>query len=730
MNLHRLLFFILLITSVSLAAQNRWPPVYEIKSDTSVKDIGDEFWQLLEDPGGKLGIKDIVTDSISARFHTNTARTKGLGFKGVKYFWQRLRLRNNTGKDISIVIVKTNPPDFDVYIFRENGIAEHKTNGWGVPINQRDDFTTRMAVKVSLKPGENIILYMRNHMDRSDVSTDLKLGYRSYDSFLHDEYIREPLYNGDTRAAFIAGLLIMCFILNLFFFFIVKEKVYFYYAMFLLLEGVWYLSLGTYMVSIWFPWWLRDFDLYITYSLFYLMVIQFVRHFLKTFTYYPVRDKIIVGITVLWLLLTFSRAYFFDYHVTLASRGILSLIHNSVFFLMNFLLLISFFYRKKPQDRFTGLAVMAAVPAFFMWSVVYFINNFFNFLSVRSGTVRPPLFMWLERNAYLVEMFFVAWFAVLFTWIMLQRYSLLRKQLTQQALDRERERSELMTIQKQELEVQVQQRTSELQQSLENLKNTQQQLVQSEKMASLGELTAGIAHEIQNPLNFVNNFSEVNKELIAEMNQLLDEGKISEARQVATDIVKNEEKITEHGKRADGIVKSMLQHSRSSSGIKEPADINELAEEYLKLAYHGLRARDKSFSAKFETDLDPSIGKIDIVSQDVGRVLLNLFNNAFYAVTAKKASAGVTSNYEPSVKVSTRKNNHQVWISVSDNGNGIPQRNLGKIFQPFFTTKPTGDGTGLGLSLAYDIITKGHGGDIDVKTKEGEGTEFIIMLPA
>ncbi|HEU5165850.1 MAG TPA: ATP-binding protein [Chitinophagaceae bacterium] len=261
--------------------------------------------------------------------------------------------------------------------------------------------------------------------------------------------------------------------------------------------------------------------------------------------------------------------------------------------------------------------------------------------------------------------------------------------------------------------------------TLTDLKQAQTQLVQSEKMASLGELTAGIAHEIQNPLNFVNNFSEVSKELLDEMKTELETGNTEDAKDIADDVIQNLEKINHHGKRADAIVKSMLQHSRSSSGKKEPTDINGLADEYLRLAYHGLRAKDKSFNAKFETEFDNSIGKVNIISQDMGRVLVNLINNAFYAVSEKKKQE--SNGYEPTVTVYTKKIDEKIEIKVKDNGNGIPQKVLDKIFQPFFTTKPTGQGTGLGLSLSYDIV-KAHGGELKVETKEGEGSEFIIQL--
>ena len=259
----------------------------------------------------------------------------------------------------------------------------------------------------------------------------------------------------------------------------------------------------------------------------------------------------------------------------------------------------------------------------------------------------------------------------------------------------------------------------------ERLRNTQSQLIQSEKMASLGELTAGIAHEIQNPLNFVNNFSEVNEELLAEMKEELDKGNINDAKSIANDAIENQQKILHHGKRADAIVKGMLQHSKGSSGQKELTDLNALCDEYLRLSYHGLRAKDKSFNAKFDTQFDQSIEKVEVVPQDIGRVILNLITNAFYVVN-EKSKQGI-AGYKPTVSVSTKKEGNAVLISVQDNGNGIPDSIKEKIFQPFFTTKPTGQGTGLGLSLSYDIV-KAHGGELRVETKEGEGSEFIIQL--
>ncbi|MCY7349780.1 MAG: two-component sensor histidine kinase, partial [Cytophagaceae bacterium] len=272
---------------------------------------------------------------------------------------------------------------------------------------------------------------------------------------------------------------------------------------------------------------------------------------------------------------------------------------------------------------------------------------------------------------------------------------------------------------------------AKVEQALETLKTTQTQLIQREKMASLGELTAGIAHEIQNPLNFVNNFSEVSTELVGELRE--EEAKADKdpelIGELLDDLTQNLEKITHHGQRASSIVKGMLEHSRTSSGEKQPTDLNALADEYLRLAYHGLRAKDKSFNTTLQTDFDPNLPKVQIVSQDISRVLLNLFNNAFYAVQEKQKQKQQPIGYQPTVSVSTKQENGHVEIRVRDNGTGMPPEVVNKVFQPFYTTKPAGQGTGLGLSLSYDIMTKGHGGEIRVESVEGAYTEFIVRLP-
>ena len=288
---------------------------------------------------------------------------------------------------------------------------------------------------------------------------------------------------------------------------------------------------------------------------------------------------------------------------------------------------------------------------------------------------------------------------------------------------RQKQTNEVLSEQKEEIEAQ----RDHLESALENLKTAQTQLVQAEKMASLGELTAGIAHEIQNPLNFVNNFSELSVELLTELKEEQEKGNKEDVLAIADDLAQNLQKIAHHGKRADSIVKGMLEHSRMSTGQKEPADLNKLADEYLRLAYHGLRAKDKDFNAELITRFDEKLPKINVIPQDIGRVLLNVINNAFYATQQKAKTA--ENDYKPTIEVSTLRQNGSVLMKVKDNGAGIPEAIKAKVMQPFFTTKPTGEGTGLGLSLSYDIVVKGHGGKIEVETRAGSSTEFKITLP-
>ncbi|GAB2472718.1 hypothetical protein GCM10011375_27410 [Hymenobacter qilianensis] len=354
---------------------------------------------------------------------------------------------------------------------------------------------------------------------------------------------------------------------------------------------------------------------------------------------------------------------------------------------------------------------------------------------LRQEVLGIPLHTLLTFSAFLcpvlaISLFLACRFALDSRLLMIKLAQVRR--LSAQATAQQEEKQQLLAQQNELLEQQVQQRTAALQQTLSNLQAMQQQLIQSEKMASLGELTAGIAHEIQNPLNFVNNFAEVGVDLLAELKAgpliSLPDKERKSAEELVNDLSQNLEKITYHGKRADSIVKGMLEHSRASRGERQPTDLNALADEYLRLAYHGLRAKHKDFNATLTTDFDKNLGLVELVPQEIGRVLLNLINNAFYAVQQRQRLG--QAGYRPEVCVATKRlKNEQVVIRVKDNGMGIPEVIRQKIFHPFFTTKPPGEGTGLGLSLSYDIVTKGHGGTITVATKPGEYTEFAVSLP-
>ena len=448
-----------------------------------------------------------------------------------------------------------------------------------------------------------------------------------------------------------------------------------------------------------------------------LVILGHLRKSLKSSPVKPKWDKLLIAGTGICIALIVASTTLKD----------IRYISNWVGHLFITALICLVFYQK--EFKFEKPVIFAVLPVL----AIYFIED--------AVTIINPAFH-KKWNGYFdsAGIFGFVWMVAMVIINNKQRKALEKEWLKNEEKEKEFKITETL---KAALEIQVTERTAaltlqkeELEQTLNELKSTQALLIQAEKMASLGELTAGIAHEIQNPLNFVNNFSEVNKELLAEMNVEIEKGNYEEVKLLAKDVTDNEAKIIHHGKRADAIVKGMLQHSRSSSGQKEPTDINALADEYLRLAYHGLRAKDKSFNATLKTDYDESIGNINIIPQDIGRVILNLITNAFYVVAEKKnaSTSSAGQPYEPTVTVSTKAVKQPsggigVLILVQDNGNGIPQKVLEKIFQPFFTTKPTGEGTGLGLSISYDII-KAHGGELKVETKENQGTTFTIYLPA
>ncbi len=713
---------LLLLLQPLHAQQNNSIPLYNILSDTAAEQLLDtNNYQILEDEKGTLNIEQVSKSSLSGKFHFPQQQQEQTPAKGI--YWIRYRLKNAMDHQANIVL-ETNSEYNDFYLFYNNSNPAHLVTGFMAPWEKRDGFKVNLSLPIRLSVGEELVVYQCSKQIIFPIPLSVKIAsteknYRDYVDYVESR--TNYFANVNMQEMFLEGMLLLMLFYNLSFFSLTKEREYLNFSLFILFLAIARLFNSTFTYLYWnHPDKIEyAFYLNLSFGFMYFFLVQFIRSFFKTNLFYKVWDKflLILSFTAALIqiisLLIDPVAFANDAGSTRVPKVAASLTCLSV--------LITFLIFLRKNNRYSRLVIIGGIPLMLFWTItIPFIKELARITDLQNW-YRPT------------EVVCIVWFVLFFSLILFKRFNYLRKENAQQALDKERlekekeiERSLLIEKQKTELEKTVEERTAELQQSLQELKSTQAQLIQSEKMASLGELTAGIAHEIQNPLNFVNNFSEVNKEMIEEATEEIDKGNINEVKNILSDIKDNEEKILQHGKRADAIVKNMLQHSRQTKSTKEPTDINKLADEYLRLAYHGMRAKDKSFNADFKTDFDNSIEKINIVPQEIGRVLLNLFNNAFYATNEKKKTAD--ESYQPNVSVQTKKLNDKAEIKVSDNGNGIPQNIVDKIFQPFFTTKPTGSGTGLGLSLSYDII-KAHGGEIKVETKEGEGSEFIIQLP-
>ena len=708
---------VLLISQYPVAfGQGHLPPYFYITSDTTTEyKFATEQYQILPDKTGKLSIDDVKNGPVSELFFSRAKTPVGTDTL-VNTSWYRYGIKNNLDKEISISLF-TQSVKSDFFIFRDNEQTHYK-NGFAISWDDKDGLPASNIIPLKLKAGEQLIIYNRveNDLFGTQYSFEVKiLNTEKYAFKLLDE-MQTYVDLGTLIASMFGGFCLLAALFNFIFFVIDKQKIYLYFSLFLFVLAALSSPIYSVVVLRYFP------EIALTFGMVAgwvsaISFIQFIRYYFQTFLYTTNWDKVLVVLILL------------QPTTILSLYGITPFWFSSV--ILYFAMIIGcggtlfLYYRLK---HITVKPFFIAILPFIIASLLNvgsIVLRGTNWVSDELGNVLSIVFpLWLLS---------IIWLVLYFTWILFQQYDRQKRAIIQHALDAERmakekeiERNILIEQKKVELEKTVHDRTAELRNSLENLKATQSQLIQSEKMASLGELTAGIAHEIQNPLNFVNNFSEVNTELIAEMKAEIEKGNYDEVKALAKDVEENEQKINHHGKRAGDIVKGMLQHSRSSSGVKEPTNLNALADEYLRLAYHGLRAKDKSFNATLKTEFDESIGNINITPQDIGRVILNLITNAFYATNEKRTTNN--ENYEPTVSVVTKKEGNKVLISVKDNGNGIPQKILDKIFQPFFTTKPTGQGTGLGLSLSYDIV-KAHGGVVKVETKEGEGSEFIIQIP-
>ncbi len=538
--------------------------------------------------------------------------------------------------------------------------------------------------------------------------------------------LMDMTYKRDIFKGLTLGIFLAMFLYNLFIYFLVRDRLYLYYCLYVV-AGIWTYS---HLNGLWFFVWsdYPFFNRFLGIQLFALSAALFSFRFLNSKQVTPRLYKVMQVMFTLILIL-----------IPIEYLDIQPLTNN---FLQIFIAISAF------------VLFSAGVSAYYQGnkSAKYFVLAWVFFL---SGSITTLLIFvgWLPYNfvTFNASMIGACFENLFLSFALANRINIYREESAQAqalAFQRLEENERLVREQNKVLEVKVHERTTELETSLDILKATQTQLIQSEKLASLGELTAGIAHEIQNPLNFVNNFSDLSVDLVKDLKdelKRLDKDEVY-VEELFVDLSQNQEKINHHGRRASNIVKGMLEHSRASTGAKELTDINKLAEEYLRLSYHGLRAKDKSFNVGFETDFDEKLPKIEVVSQDMGRVLLNLINNAFYAVNQRKQLLN-DEKYIPSVSVITKQLENAIQIRVKDNGTGMPESVRAKVFQPFFTTKPTGQGTGLGLSLAYDIVVKGHGGSLEVESAVANpeprvlgkketvqptgqlGSTFIIQLP-
>lgn len=694
------LLYLLLLVAPAVFAQRSLPEAFTVSEDSlEYHEMPEKYWQFIDAGYDSISFKDITSPAYDKRFKNYVKQNLRFNVGDERNIWLRYRLKNADNKPLTLAI---NANSEDTYLFAQSGNSlSHFRNGTNVPWSLRKGIKQHQSILYTLQPQAMVTFYVyHKEVSQTGIVYPYFYNYNGLvEKLFHNNYIYQAT---DTADLFFAGFIAFAMVFNLLFYYVNRERVYLVYSVTLFFAA---LNSASLVIQHEFfaehPQAANNFDLIITFSLL-VLIVHTIRYFFRIWQYYPKWDKALVWIPPVLIVSGVIVGQTFRYmsNIVVIVYAMICLL-SGLTLLVGIIVMVAAFLRRQHQSA--RLFVVATLP--FLISMLVRVFNIYDYAMQFAGL----------------------WTILLLSWGLFARYRELQIENARVALEKEEERNRLIAEQNEQLEHQVQERTAELQQSLAELKQTQAQLIQSEKMASLGELTAGIAHEIQNPLNFVNNFSDVSAELLQELKEEAEKGDLEEVNAIADDVIQNLEKIAHHGRRADGIVKGMLQHSRTSTGQKELTDINALADEYLRLAYHGLRAKDKSFNANLVTHFAGGLPKINIISQDMGRVLLNLFNNAFYATQERSRQAD--SSYKPTVEVSTQLNGNSLEIVVKDNGAGIPDAVKDKILQPFFTTKPTGQGTGLGLSLSYDIVVKAHGGTIDIESAEGQGAIFKINLP-
>lgn len=723
---------LLILSYAGIYAQNNNPPVFQLSADSIDQVIDHSFLQVLPDADVLYSIDSVIKAPLANQFKPLDGYIK-TNTKKYNRYWIRFSIKN-TSQDNKAISLASGAYQANFYIIDSAGSIAHYKTGYGYSYHERNGLKGPAAIPITLLPGKTIIIYYNRYSKEPGIPPQLTITLLSTAHIIARELgkYEEKYFSGTYffEACFF-GILMLAAIFNFFFYLFVKEKVYLFFSVFLITFAV---SDSITIAEVFFSgnYFIRLllFNI-IQFSLAFLVL--FVRAYFKTLQASPRWDKVLIVVASLLFLQFILNMFGWGDNYLPQLVVVIPLLLAIIALFATMLMM-----RKKAGTdvKYFLIAIAPFIVSLFLLMTIAILSS----VLPGSGTgLLNSLSSWVESWGDKVVSGCVCWAVIAFSLALFNRYTVQRRAIAQQLLDKERmakereiERNQLIAEQKLQLEKDVAERTAELQQSLEELKAAQKQLIQSEKMASLGELTAGIAHEIQNPLNFVNNFSEVSIEMAEELKEEMSQINLPAENktiidELVKDLIENQRKINYHGKRADSIVKGMLQHSRSGSTQKEPTNINALADEFLRLSYHGFRAKDKSFNANLETHFDETLPLINIKPQDIGRVLLNLFTNAFYSVMQKKKKVG--PGYNPSVIVTTSRSGASLIIKVKDNGVGIPQSVIDKIYNPFFTTKPTGEGTGLGLSLSYDIITNAHAGTIKVNTKENEFAEFTITLP-
>ncbi|ADB39588.1 sensor histidine kinase [Spirosoma linguale] len=718
---------------LSAVAQTGLPPVFSIRPD-SVQTPDTTHIQVLEDARGELTFEQVRQSSAFRvePFFDPTRRAH--------VYWLRMRLRNTGSDTLNLYLGDFSSNYLDIYWLNSRNQWQHQRTGELVPLSQvpsRNGNKERNRLFFSLAPGQTTTLYQRseNAFWRPPL-TYLSTQLQSEESRIRAvfNYIRvEKEWKNYFFDGIMIGILLLAVCYNLLIFFSIKDRVYLHFAIclffFTLDRNAFWIQQAFFEE---YPYVFNVLS-HFFFLIFFIFFTQSIRKFIQPVPAFPRLNKAIGGFLLVTSL--FIVVLFFSFNKVWFPLNEADVLINILIRVVYGLCIILILKMMKTGSVDARLALLANVPLFIFWLFTLstlVAGQYFNADMLKS----------LGRTFGYLESICFAWLIIVFSGALINRYNLTKQRLAQQIIEKEQlererelERSRLIEEQKIVLEQQVEERTAQLKASLEDLRMTQDQLVQKEKMASLGELTAGIAHEIQNPLNFVNNFSEVSIELLDELKegplQQLPDSEKEYAGEILGDLTQNLEKITHHGNRASSIVKGMLAHSRTADGERRPTDLNALADEFMRLSYHGLRAKDKTFNCELATQFIPNLPLVTVVTQDIGRVLLNLFNNAFYAVSEKKKQLDAVgeTGYKPTVSISTKQVGKTVEIRVTDNGTGIPEAVKTKIFQPFFTTKPAGSGTGLGLSLSYDIVTKGHGGLLTVESDSTTGTAFTLALP-